>query len=317
MISVIVPIYNTEKFLSRCLNSIMKQTYTNFEVLLIDDGSKDNSEKVCQAFVSKDSRFKYFYKHNGGLSDARNYGLKFAKGEYIAFIDSDDFINYDYLSYLYQAIISNEADIAVCSFYEVNELGKKLRKKSVDFKENIDFSGKQVVYKNICDSYNVTNVVAWNKLYRKTIFDRINYPVNRLFEDEFVFVPLFWYVKKVCFVNKALYYYVQREGSIVRSKFNKKKLIDNLIYRQERINFFKTRNNKVYKCTISEMKSYIINVFKFENIDNEYQKKLQTKYRQLCWKDKFIFRKQFMRDCLAYISLKKFAKLYNFLRITK
>ena len=120
LISIIVPIYNVEKYLRQCLDSIMNQTYRNCECLLIHDGSSDNSEDICREYVSKDSRFRYFEKENGGVSSARNLGIEHSKGEYITFIDSDDWVDSDYLEVLYNSLVDERADIAISTYKQFN-----------------------------------------------------------------------------------------------------------------------------------------------------------------------------------------------------
>ena len=120
LISIIVPIYNVEKYLRQCLDSILNQTYQNFECLLINDGSLDNSADICREYVSKDSRFKYFEKENGGVSSARNLGIECSRGEYITFIDSDDWVDYDYLEVLYNSLVDERADIAISTYKQFN-----------------------------------------------------------------------------------------------------------------------------------------------------------------------------------------------------
>ena len=129
LISVVVPIYNVEKYLKTCIETIIKQTYKNIEIILVNDGSTDNSLQICNEFKEKEKRIKVINKKNGGLSDARNIGLKKAKGKYICFIDSDDFINEKYIEELHSLIIKNNAQIAICSFENVNEFGESIYKK--------------------------------------------------------------------------------------------------------------------------------------------------------------------------------------------
>ena len=125
-ISVIVPIYNVEKWLSKCINSILAQNFKDFELILINDGSTDNSEKICYKFLDHDNRVKYFYKKNGGLSSARNLGIKKATGKYIVFIDSDDYVDKNYLQYLYESVSKNNSQVAICNFNLVDEKGNIL-----------------------------------------------------------------------------------------------------------------------------------------------------------------------------------------------
>lgn len=280
-ISIIVPIYNVEKYIFKCLESIVNQSFTDFEVILVDDGSTDNSSIICNKFVTEDSRFKYFYKNNGGLSDARNYGLNYAKGKYVVFIDSDDFIEKKYLEILYKEIKGTCSDICICSFYTVDSQGNKLR--TIGVSDNESVTGKELIRNHFKKGGNVADIVAWNKIYLRKIFNTIRYPYGRYFEDEFIFVPLFWQAKRVTCINIPLYDYVQRKGSIIQTKFSKKKLEDNLTFRKERMHFFKNRDAELYKISIQDFKNYIIDLMRNNEITltrNEMLE-LQIIYRNL------------------------------------
>lgn len=280
-VSIIVPIYNVEKYLLKCLVSISKQKFSDFEVILVDDGSTDNSKEICKKFAEKDSRFNYFYKNNGGLSDARNYGLRRAKGKYIIFIDSDDFVEKDYVSVLYEGIKTSNSEICICSFNEVDTKGRKIKEVKVGEKNIV--SGKELIKKHFTNAFNVANIVAWNKIYRHDVFKEVHYISGKYFEDEFIFVPLFWNLKKISFVSNAEYNYVQREGSITKSKFTEKKLNDNLEFREERINFFNNKDKKLYEILIQDYKNYIISLIKDNTkfLSAQSIKKLQEKYNIL------------------------------------
>lgn len=131
LVSVVIPIYNVEKYLRKCIETVIDQTYTNIEIILVNDGSTDNSLQICNQFKEKDKRIKVINKKNGGLSDARNVGIKNAQGKYICFIDSDDFISEKYIEELHNLIVENKAQIAVCGFENVNEFGKSISKKEI------------------------------------------------------------------------------------------------------------------------------------------------------------------------------------------
>lgn len=209
MISIIVPVYNVEKYLRRCIDSILSQTYRDIEVILVDDGSTDSSPAICDEYGEKDSRITVIHKPNGGLSDARNSGINIAKGEYLGFVDSDDYIS----SEMYEKLLSNaekhKADIAVCNAELVQE------GKSAEFKENdgVRVYDGNATYAMICQRAFTVN--AWNKLYRRELFDTVRYPVGMLYEDLATTYKLTELSQKVVVLEQELYAYVQRAGSIM------------------------------------------------------------------------------------------------------
>lgn len=216
LISVIVPIYNVEKYLKKCIDSILNQSYKNLEIILVDDGSKDSSLSICKSY--SDTRIKIFHKDNGGLSSARNAGLKMVTGKYICFIDSDDFISTDYIKKLYESIINSQSDLAVCKFNIVDEDNKVI-------KEYPDFRGKKIldIKKSLLkmideNTFFVQNV--WNKLYKSSIIfnNSIEFEEGRLYED-LGFTPIYLtYCKKISITNYCGYSYLKRASSIVGSE---------------------------------------------------------------------------------------------------
>ena len=170
-ISIIVPIYNVEKWIDRCLSSIQKQSYEDFEVLLVDDGSSDNSDDICKNYTVRDKRFKYFKKINGGLSDARNYGIDRAEGKYLIFIDGDDYVEKNYVEKLYRTITKYATDVAICGFSNVNADGILIDKNTLPMTDEKILTGREVFelsfdYKNLGWSLGC----AWNKIYKATLF---------------------------------------------------------------------------------------------------------------------------------------------------
>lgn len=210
LISVIVPVYNVEKYLKKCIKSIMSQSYTNLEIILINDGSTDNSGKICDELKEQDKRIKVIHKSNGGLSDARNAGLKIANGKYIGFVDSDDYIAEDMFETLYNINKKYNSDISIVSFYEIYKdkiIGVRDSKKLQELTK-IDAMKELLIDTNI-QSY------AWNKLFRRELFEGLEFPTNKNFEDIATTLLLFEKANKVVLLEEPKYYYVRRDDSIV------------------------------------------------------------------------------------------------------
>ena len=216
LISVIVPIYNVVNYLDKCIESILNQTYSELEIILVNDGSTDSSLEKCNNFQKKDCRIKVLNKKNGGLSDARNYGIYNSQGKYLAFIDSDDYIEKDMIEKLYCAIKKTEADMAICGFFE--SYSNQIQKKGIVDQCKV-FSTEEAI-KNITDLY----PMAWNKLYKKELFADIRYPVGKYHEDTFVIFQLFEKCSKIVAINDCLYYYIRRKNTISKSDFQVKHL---------------------------------------------------------------------------------------------
>jgi glycosyltransferase involved in cell wall biosynthesis len=216
LISVIVPVYNVEKYLSRCVDSIINQTYKNLEIILVDDGSPDNCPAMCDEYVKKDSRIKVIHKENGGLSDARNAGMKVAKGDYIGFVDSDDWIELNMLERLLSEIIKNNCDVASCGVKMVWEDNSKKSRMLFPIDADCVIDGTE----NALDSLMFDNRIiqtVWNKIYKKSIIENILFPVGKINEDEYWSWRAIAKSKRVICLSEPMYNYVQRSGSIMRS----------------------------------------------------------------------------------------------------
>ncbi|MDR3598468.1 glycosyltransferase [Clostridium sp.] len=279
-ISVIVPVYNVEKYLEKCVDSILSQTFKDFEVILVDDGSKDRCGIICDKYESLDNRVKVIHKTNGGLSSARNSGLEIASGEYVAFVDSDDWIDKSMYKELYNEAKKHNADIVQCKFI-------KAKDENVSIYNNE--SNEAEVIRNLealCNLYNekcIETVVTWNKLYRRYLFNDIVFPNGKIHEDQFTTYKLLYKANKVVLVDKELYYYRQTPNSIMNSDFNMSRL-DFLEALDQRLEFFKKINNELlYKQTIKTyvnvLKEYY---FKCQNSKNEEQilKIIREKYKK-------------------------------------
>lgn len=219
LISVIVPVYKVEAYIHKCVDSILGQTYTNLEIILVDDGSPDSCGAICDEYAQKDSRIKVIHKPNGGLSDARNLALDIATGAYITLLDSDDYWMPTYVENSYRYLTENDADMVVfplCSFAEDGRVIKK-----VDSKKVVACSAEEAL------KLMFTNSLPWcaqGKLYKRAHFERVRYPVGKLMEDKATTYKLFEKCKKIIFVECADYMYLIREGSIMHSKFDERKL---------------------------------------------------------------------------------------------
>lgn len=232
-ISVIVPVYNVEKYLRQCIDSILAQTFADFELILVDDGSTDKCGAICDEYAKKDYRIKVIHQKNGGLSAARNAGLDIAAGNYVAFIDSDDLVRDRYLEVLYNALIESESDISTCRSLVFDDGDDKGVCPYSGSGEKMTISGKDACL-SIYIGDGRTHVVAWGKLYRKALFKNIRYPLSKIHEDDAVTPIVFYHANKVTICEDCLYMYRTRDGSIMNQKFSAKRFecieaIDNCI----------------------------------------------------------------------------------------
>ena len=216
-LSIIVPIYKVEKYLDECIQSILGQTFTDFELILVDDGSPDACPQMCDAAAEQDSRVRVIHQKNGGLSAARNTGIEAARGNWLGFVDSDDFVAPDFYEKLYNAAVSANADCAMCSVQLTHVDGSWMDTPPQWKVYGGGYTGEDVL-KTITWQNNAPYLVAWNKLYRREVFRTLRYPVGRINEDVFVFAELFDTIKKVACVEQPLYFYRQRKDSIMQSK---------------------------------------------------------------------------------------------------
>lgn len=217
-ISIIVPIYNIEGYVDKCVRSIVGQTYKNIEIILVDDGSTDNSGAMCDKWAAEDPRIIVLHKENEGLSDARNSGLEIATGKYVGFIDGDDWLAEDMYEYLHRLIADNDADISICEHYVEDENGN-LSEDGV-LNSNIDILSKtEAIHYLIQDE--VLHSFAWDKLYKRELFDGVTYPTRRYVQDMFTTYKVFLKSEKIVYGHEPKYYYFQRSNSIQRTRGEK------------------------------------------------------------------------------------------------
>lgn len=213
LISIIIPVYKVEKYLNRCVNSVINQSYENIEIILVDDESPDKCPEICEEWARKDCRVKVIHKINGGLSDARNKGLELAKGCYVCFVDSDDYVAKTYVETLYGLICSKKTDISAVSLKEVFSLEPEISKNATGEGIITVFEGKealkQLFYNDTFANY------AWNKMYKRNLFENVKFPVGRKMEDLGTTYKLLLRAERIAYSTEVLYYYFQREDSIL------------------------------------------------------------------------------------------------------
>ena len=258
LISVVVPIYNVEKYLRLCLDSLLMQTYTNFEVLMINDGSPDDSANICKEYLAKDRRFQYFEKENGGLSDARNYGIECSKGEYITFVDSDDWLKETFLADLYEAITRTGADIALSTYIIYDDFQSVYNIPVIgEYYERIWMSDEFIRELPQLEMKDNSYSTSWAKLFKKELFCTIRFPKGKLIEDTRTNIKLFLESSRLVYINKCLYFYRIRGGSIIQTITEKllKDVLDTLIERLSLVTM-KGLYSNIYKETLLESLKY-------------------------------------------------------------
>ncbi len=234
MITIVVPVYKVQEYLSRCVDSILNQTYTDFQLLLVDDGSPDNCGKMCDEYAEKDSRIFVIHQKNGGLSAARNTGINWFyeqnKSDYITFLDSDDWIHPDYLKILMDGISKNDVKISVCNYTRVTDVIPHENFDNIKY----ELTSPEDFLVNHSWQYNY----AWGKLYHKSVFYDVRYPVGKNFEDTFTTYKLLHQCEKITYTDTPLYYYFRNETGISRSPWNTSELVifDAM---QEQMQFYK------------------------------------------------------------------------------
>lgn len=234
LISVIIPVYNVEEYLCRCVDSVLDQTYRNTEILLVDDGSPDNCPAICDEYARQDARVRVLHQENKGLSGARNAGIDVAKGQWLAFVDSDDYLAPDFLERLLEACERTGSDLSVCRWEYVR--GEKIPEHGTG--ETRVYTGREMLA-NLYLPDGAYFVVAWNKLYRRELFEEIRYPLGRIHEDEATTYRIYDKVRKAAYVDRSLYGYFVTPVSITRG-FNPRRM-DWVTAVGERIDFFEEK----------------------------------------------------------------------------
>lgn len=270
LVSVIIPVYNVEKYLKRCIDSVLNQSYKNLEIIIIDDGSKDKSKEICDSYKRKNKRVIVVHTKNKGLSEARNKGIEISKGEYISFIDSDDWVNPTYIEKLMALLLEYKGDISICNFEKV--YNEKMINKI--YNEKIEIYTKEEALGELFKKEVVKFVVSWGKIYKKYLFNNIRFPKGRYHEDEFTTYKLFGESKRIVSTNEKLIYYFKREDSITASSNDLEKILDVIEAYKEQIIYFNDKNYIKFKKIVErKLFSQYFQLPKYKNkeLRNEYK----------------------------------------------
>ncbi len=325
LISVIVPVYNVEKYIAACVDSILAQTYTNLEILLVDDGSTDSSGALCDEYARRDVRVRVIHQENGGLSDARNTGMQSAQGTYFAFVDSDDFIAGDYIAYLYGMIEKHHAQIAVCGYQKVYPgdenscYGTQTDKHNSVNSEKVyrtEEGLRQLLYQRGM----ITS--AWGRLFDASLFiqaDAIQFPVGKLHEDVAVMYKLFGAADTIVCGDEAKYYYLQRADSIVNQQFDRRRM-EYIAFTGECIQFMEDFYPNLRKAAVSRHFSACFELLSCIENNNSYRVEYEQlvneikKYRHIVLWDANARLKNRLAAAGSYISVTGIRKLSRLFR---
>ena len=291
-ISVIVPVYKVEKYLSRCVDSILAQTFKDFELILVDDGSPDNCPKICDDYAKKDKRVVVIHKENGGLSDARNYGLDWAAknsaSKWVTFIDSDDWVDKEYLSELYRYSQSEKSEITICAFKRTDGADDLAINKS---------SPRKYTPEDFWVEERTNVIVAWGKLYKRALWENLRFPVGKINEDEFTVYKLLFEQKTILFIPEQLYFYYINDESITRNTWSPKRLDSIEAFERQNAFFSANKYNKALEknviCLLYDL-SYHMKAI--ERLFPKYK----NYYKRLLRKQKSYFRKYRRRIEIPY-----------------
>ena len=271
LVSIIVPVFNVEKYLEECLDSILNQTYENIEVILVDDGSTDSSGKICDEYLKKDSRIKVFHKTNGGLSDARNYGVENSNGEYIIFVDSDDYLSKYTLEFSIKEIKDAAADILVFAIKREKE-----EKEILEYKKNI-FNREEGIIELF--KGNLYRFSAWGKIYKTSIVKKYKFPEGKIHEDQATTYKYFLDANKIAYIDYVGYIYYKRENSILTKKYNIKRL-DSFSNWQEIVENMKNENFSIKKQMYLRYLWWIFDNLNYITSTND-SKDIKLKYMEI------------------------------------
>lgn len=237
LVSIIVPIYNTEAYLHKCLSSILVQTYVHLEIILVNDGSTDTCLVICEAYSKKDSRIVIINKENGGLSSARNAGLDIAKGAYITFIDADDYVHEDYILLLLTSLLKANAQISLGNYHIIETRpGKNFVSRNLD-EEEVVYTPRDMLLNFYQFDNPFTYVTVNGKLYAEKLFQGLRFPLNEMFEDEFLNYQLVYRADKIVYMPKQIYVYLLREGSESHKPFSLNDLTKLRVFEQRMVFF--------------------------------------------------------------------------------
>lgn len=283
MISIITPVYNVEKYIHRCIGSILAQSFSDFELILVDDGSPDGCGAICDAYAAQDPRVVVLHQENRGQAAARNRALDIARGEYIAFVDSDDWIHPQFLEVLYRNIRENQGDVSVCGYRKVTEM---IPFQEVQLSTEV-LSGKDFVQMGLTGKIPNRVWLLCDKLFRRECFEHIRMPEGRINEDNATVYKVLYEARRVAFCDEILYYYFYNETSTVNQAFRKKHL-DWLLVPEEMIRYFSEKQDgvlvdrcrKMYFFALEDMFRKVKSNLNEPALEKELKEKLRAMYRE-------------------------------------
>lgn len=288
MISIIIPVFNVEEYIGRCVESVLNQTYQDFEILLIDDGSTDKSGEICDEYVSKDSRIKVFHVENNGAATARNVGIDNAKGEYISFIDSDDFVAPQMYEILINNLIQYKSDISACNYIR----GKNFDKSDLEVKNVIKVFDSEQMSKKFSSQLTILDSPC-AKLFVRKLFEDIRFPDRTLHEDVWVAHHLLCGANKVVYIDKKLYCYYERDNSISVTQDKKKRIEDLINGMIDRNLYFKNKHFYDVQLDVARRTANLV-IFFYRDCAKDIRKKeirnnLRNKFKEIMTINKNVF----------------------------
>lgn len=305
LISVIVPVYKVEPYLSRCVDSILSQTFTDFELILIDDGSPDNCGEICDEYAQKDKRIQVIHKENGGLSSARNAGIDWvfanSNSQFITFVDSDDLITRDYLEKLNDTILDECIDIATCKMHCFSDF-EKLLSDIVMYDEPSTlprtYTGRDAAF-HLYKMDGEISIEACTKLYRKTLFANIRFPENKIHEDQAIIPILLYSSCKVATIDNRLYCYFQRSDSITKSSFSNKHF-DDIDALESCMNYFKAQQEYAIVELVNTRKIVLLSLYNLQAKHDNKHRQIPKKYKISCLKALYNLEKRMSYDRFSW-----------------
>ena len=303
LVSIVIPVYNVEAYIEKCLQSVLNQSYRGIEIIVINDGSPDKSEDIILHLAATDSRIKYLKKENGGLSSARNAGIDIATGDYICFVDSDDWLDENFIKDLLEAIKQDNTDIAICNMTYIYPNGSiKKRTPKIEKKKVVsNIEGLRDLFNG--DKFKFH---AQNKIYKARLFKEIGirYPDGKIYEDVFTTYKLFYETRQISYVNKELYFYLQnRPGSILQTRFNNKRF--DIFEALDNIESFMVNNNLELKDEFQHL--VVINTISlanyiyliYESLSRDKKKECK---RMLCSvRVRYTLKNWIKNDCISFV----------------
>ena len=279
LISIIIPVYKVEKYLEKCLQSVIHQTYQNLQIIIIDDGSPDNCGKICDQYAKLDSRIEVIHKENQGLSAARNLGISKAKGKYIGFVDSDDWISEHMYEHMHQIITEKKADVCICNFYNVIENENKIKNANKGIQE---YNKLQILKEVLLDKK--IQSYAWNKLYKRELFNEVQYPVGKKYEDIGTTFYVLEQCDKIVVTGEPEYYYFNRADSIVNHN-TEQTILDYMELVNNRYDYIEKRYKELKKYNEYYLAKILLTAYSdasgLENIGEPLKRELNQMHKKV------------------------------------